>query len=936
MASLFEELAQEGVDVGEPTAIAAALVRNGTLTEWQAKELLRGRHRGFILGKYRLLSLLERGGTSAVYLAEHRLMRRRCAIKVFPKTHLGDSIQLGRFRRQTQLVAALNHPNLIRAYDVDSALDGKAEVHLFVMEFVDGESLHDRVLRKGPLPPVEAANWIRQAADGLAYAHRCGVVHGNVKPTNLLVSREGVIKILDLGLAKLFDPEAPAPAVLPAPLKNQRLSGTAGLLAAEQSVEGGPVAGGPAAGGPAAGGPVEGGPVEASRVDPRSDIDNLGCTFYFLLVGQPLIPGRSLRQPLLGRLAQIRPDVPADLALILSRMMANQPADRYQTSEQVSEVLREWLVRHADPEWLAQNPAVLSSPDVLKKRSPDAKTPSAESASASAAVGTGLASADSRERTSTSKVSANGSPNVSANVPLRVARPLQDFSAGTRRPTPTGRVSAPATSSQSGPTVGIDTKKALPIDQYDHHDHQYAPQYESSVVDSLFGRPRVRRRRGLEIVALVLVSAVTLFGGLGWFTFRQNNLPLHSTQQRSTEQTFSEETSGEQTSGEQTSGEQTPSEQTPSEAAVLPEPAAAPAPTRRPIEGDIRVGPKDRYQTLADAIDFVRQSYAHGVLFSGSGEGSRTIRVAGGHTYPERIEIDNSDFHFPKGLRIVCNDPVPAILAPPGPQPVVRLHGVERFTFEGFEIDAAGKRAAIELSGYLVGTRLCNLRICGDCETSLLIRGAMGLQRPQSRCILDHLVLRRQRSGGSGVRFDQGIDSSSNLTIRGCRFFGPFESAIAFSGPVVGIDIRESIITGAAVGMLLEREGLAVKDLAIVNNTFHQLNQGIVVCDTPPSSSLDWIVQRNLFAAVTEAEMFVERGGNRAQFLGRFGKGAISGNWTSRKVGKPLPEGEIDLFTGGGQTGAALRFQANDPDKDRFLWPVAQAPYRTAGAVILK
>jgi hypothetical protein len=310
--------------------------------------------------------------------------------------------------------------------------------------------------------------------------------------------------------------------------------------------------------------------------------------------------------------------------------------------------------------------------------------------------------------------------------------------------------------------------------------------------------------------------------------------------------------------------------------------------------------------------------------------------VAGWHTYAESIDIDNSDFHFPKGLRIICDDPVPAILAPRDPRSVVRLSGVERFTLDGFEIDAAGKRSAIELSGYLVGTRLRNLRIGGHCDTSILVRGAVAFERPELRCTLDHLIIRSGGLGGTGLRFESGINPSSNLTIAGCRFFGPFESAITFNGPVVGVDIRESIITRASVGILVQGEGLALKDLAIVNNTFHELNLGIVFREMLPASSSGLVVQRNIFSDVAGAEMFVARGIQRAAFLAKLAKGAATQNWTSRRVSTPRPDGEIDLFTNGGRTGAEFQFQSTDPEDRHFLWPATNAPHRALGAVVLK
>ncbi|HET6325314.1 MAG TPA: hypothetical protein VFG04_11615, partial [Planctomycetaceae bacterium] len=629
---------------------------------------------------------------------------------------------------------------------------------------------------------------------------------------------------------KLFDESTPAT------VDKERIPGTADFLSPEQARDG-------------------------QAIDGRSDIYSLGCTFYFLLAGHPPFPNGTLAQrpaSHIGKaptsITEIRGDVSADLALILSRMMAKTPGDRYQTAEEVSEVLREWLVSHADSKWLRQHPAVLSPLSIPQ------------------------------EATARSSKGSNVPPAVSAAASGAV------------------RTGSPPTSSRHRPaTIGTGVTEAHLIDQQD-----------SSAIDALIARRRrtpwvmrLRRSLSLEVIALGLTSLVAVLGGLAWYASREKEPPA-------------------------------PVDLKAAKQTALPEPQTAPAPPRRRIDGDIRVGPRGHFKTIAQAIDFVRDSYANDMLFPTSKAESRTIKVAGWHSiYSEKIDIDNKDFHFPKGLRIICDDPVPAILSPPDNQSVVRLHGVERFTLEGFEIDATNQRPAIELSGYLVGTQLRNLKIQGDCETSILIQGAMGLERPASRCILDHLVLRRQRAGGTGVRFEKAADASSNLSIRGCRFFGPFDSAIAFGGPVSGIDVRESIITQASVGIRVEPAGLTFKDLAIVNNTFHKLDRAIVFRDTPPGAIIDLIVQRNLFTSVAVAEMFVEKGSDRGALLARFAKGAITGNWTSRKVGEPLPDGEINLFSGG-QTGAALQFQTNDPADDHFLWPVDHAPHKALGAVILK
>jgi eukaryotic-like serine/threonine-protein kinase len=868
VAALLLQLTKEGVNVGEPRAIAAALVRDGTLTPWQAENLLRGKHRGFVLGKYRLLSLLGRGGMSAVYLAEHSLMRRRCALKILPAQKLGDSSHLARFHREARALAALDHSNIVRAYDVDQALDGKTEVHFFVMEFVEGESLHDRVTRAGPMTPFDSANWIRQAADGLAYAHGSGIVHRDVKPANLLVSRDDVVKILDLGLVKFFD-DAP-----PLNTGEGRVLGTADFLSPEQA-------------------------LDSHAVDARADIYSLGCTFYFLLAGHPPFPAGTLSERLLSHqtkqpvpIAEIRQDVPADLATVLGRMMAKKPANRFQTAGEVSEVLRRWLVRQATPQWIRKNPAILSGAGVLQeaaaRRLQEVNASAAEFAKQSAVARKGLTASGGAPQ-----------PTTSTSTALHSAWPAETSSSGVHVPLLRTDGSPPPTSHMNeATTVEIDVWKRPPSDRHG-----------SSVIDSRNRRGPSSSRRGrppnLEVITFCVLSVLSVLGGLAWFATQDKARPVRRIESQKTTQ------------------------------AVVPE-LIVPAIAQPEIEGDIHVGPRGHFKTIGQAIDFVREAEAHERLSGHPARETRTIKVAGWHTYPERIEIENSSFHFPKGLRIICDDPVPAILAPQGPQPVVRLSGVERFTLEGFELDASGKRLAIELDGYLVGTRLSKLRITGHRDMGILIQGAMGLDRRQSHCILDHLVFRNGAPGAVGIQFASGINPSSNLTIANCRFFGPLKSAITFDGPVVGVEVRESIVTRAAAGIVVQGLGLDPQDLAIVNNTFHRLNYGIVFREMPHGSSSGLLIQRNLFTEVSGAELFVERGFNRARFLAKFAEASAAGNWTSRAIGQPLPDGQVDLFASGGRTGATFRFQSTDPENDRFLWPRADAPHKAMGAVILK
>ncbi len=163
--------------------ISAVMVEREMLTQWQADKLLQGKHRSFQLGKYRLLGLVGKGGMSTVYLAEHRMMKRRCALKVLPSRRVNDSSWLGRFRREAQVGASLDHPNIIRTYDIDFVMEGGNEIHFIVMEYVAGDDLKKIVERDGPFDQTLAADFIRQAADGLSHAHKAELVHRDIKPS---------------------------------------------------------------------------------------------------------------------------------------------------------------------------------------------------------------------------------------------------------------------------------------------------------------------------------------------------------------------------------------------------------------------------------------------------------------------------------------------------------------------------------------------------------------------------------------------------------------------------------------------------------------------------------------------------------------------------------------------------------------------------------
>ena len=300
-----------------PDQLARAMIEAKLLNRWQADNLREGKYKGFMLGKYKLLGHLGTGGMSSVYLAEHPVMERLVAIKVLPKRFVEDPNYLDRFRREARAAAALDHSNIVRAYDIDQ--DGNN--HFIVMEFVEGRDLQRMVKEDGPLDPCDAADFIAQAAPGLQHSHDAGLVHRDIKPANCLVDKNHVVKLLDMGLAKFSEDDRPALSAI----YDDSVVGTADYLAPEQA-------------------------RNSQRVDHRADIYSLGCTFYFLLTGQAPFPTGSIAERLLKHQTEqpksvydLRPDAPPALVELVRRMMIKDPDDRVQFAAVVTDELRTWL-----------------------------------------------------------------------------------------------------------------------------------------------------------------------------------------------------------------------------------------------------------------------------------------------------------------------------------------------------------------------------------------------------------------------------------------------------------------------------------------------------------------------------------------------------------------------------------------------------------------
>jgi WD40 repeat protein len=307
--------------------------------------------------RYRVLGLLGAGGMGAVFSAEHRRMERVVALKVIRPNLMDNPAAVERFRLEVKAAARLAHPNIVTAHDADQAGD----VHFLVMEYVAGRSLAQVVEQDGPQPAAAASHWVRQAALGLQHAFERGMVHRDIKPQNLLLTPEGRVKILDFGLARFARGDGPGGVIS----HLGTVVGTPDYMAPEQA-------------------------LDSRQADIRADIYSLGCTLYFLLAGQPPFPEGSLLHKLMSHqdrtprpLREIRPDVPAALAQVLDRMLAKDPAQRFQTPAEVAEALAVfsapapdsaagtavWTGRHGDGPTGTRIPMPLERPRPGRRRS---------------------------------------------------------------------------------------------------------------------------------------------------------------------------------------------------------------------------------------------------------------------------------------------------------------------------------------------------------------------------------------------------------------------------------------------------------------------------------------------------------------------------------------------------------------------------------------
>jgi serine/threonine-protein kinase len=324
--------------IGTALSIYGAYLVNGLRTELhQAKKF----------GQYRLVRKLGEGGMGEVYLAEHALLKRPCALKLIKAAAGTDALALARFEREVQSSARLAHHNTIEIYDYGHTDDG---TFYYVMEYLNGMSLEELIRKHGALPAGRVIFLFRQVCAGLAEAHHLGLVHRDLKPANVYVAQIGgesdVAKVLDFGLVKVT--KEPDAVELTA---DMRVSGTPLYMAPEQT-------------------------TGDKTLDARADIYALGVMMYHALTGRLPFSGNSAIEVMIAHArdlplppSQIKADVPQDLEKVVMTCLAKKPEDRYQKVGQLNQALRscqaahDWSFENAADWWASQDqPGIVETP----------------------------------------------------------------------------------------------------------------------------------------------------------------------------------------------------------------------------------------------------------------------------------------------------------------------------------------------------------------------------------------------------------------------------------------------------------------------------------------------------------------------------------------------------------------------------------------------
>jgi serine/threonine-protein kinase len=327
-----------GQDIsGQPVTsirLGQRLVEEGMITSWQLEKLMEGRYEGFTLGEFRLRDHIDNGAIAALFEAEHVRTGERVALKILLPQLATKTSFLERFQREARAAQALKHPNIVQVREVGCVdYPSTGPLHYMVTEYSAGKNLERLVADHGPLSPDFAAEFIRQAAKGLAHAHAQGIIHRNLKPNNLLMD-DGLVKVSNLGVARFLNENEGESLTL---RYQEKVIGTAAYMSPEQV-------------------------LDSHEVDSRSDLYSLGCILYFLLTGKPPFSGCEGMALMLKQMhelpvpvTEVRPGIPAPLAAICERLLYKRPEARFGSALELAGVLSDWLLSTTIT-WAKQKP----------------------------------------------------------------------------------------------------------------------------------------------------------------------------------------------------------------------------------------------------------------------------------------------------------------------------------------------------------------------------------------------------------------------------------------------------------------------------------------------------------------------------------------------------------------------------------------------------
>ncbi|MBL8824138.1 MAG: serine/threonine protein kinase [Planctomycetia bacterium] len=882
----------------DPKEMANVLVRDAVLSRFQADQLLSGKWRGFYVGKYRVIERIGIGGMGQVYLAEHRTMKRRYAIKVLPRAKASDPAALERFEREARAGGSIDHPNIVRAYDKDQ--DG--DLHYLVMDFVDGCSLSEIVHASGPLDPQRAGHYMYQSALGLQHAHDSGLIHRDIKPANILIDREGTVKILDMGLARFFNDHED----IITKKYDETVLGTADYLSPEQA-------------------------IDSHSVDIRSDIYSLGCTFFYTLTGQPPFGDGSVAQKLIWHqtrtprpVHELRAGVPAELEAILARCMMKKVQDRFGSPEELLEALQPYANFSYPPtedELAELSPmargvpfggeilsgvTAASIPVILEplSRDPDSRSPIFDSQVAQRGTDDSTVSIRSGDSSvkGLNKGTDSTAPVISAVAPAPTI-PMMVTPAKAAGIAPRPQSSPPIVIGKDPPSPMVSARKNW--DQYPSPvlDSKNAGDRVVTVMQAKEG-PRKQKKKQADAIEQVqeekqgwplwvwltlVIAGLAIFFAVALFLVLKNR----------------------------------------SAAGAGPSsPATASNTAQKPA------GPRTWYvaRNKLDGIDHTTITQA--LQQAGPGD---TIVITDRQTYQESLHLTpktSSQGLINITLKAEVGDDGKRarLVPPPGHPPVkslVTIDQVEGFKLSGFLLDGDDAvQTTLLVNGRCSGLQLDDVRLEGFQQHGIVVDNLTGSGRREVRFDRVHVKQNASQPASAAIRI-QGA-SCDGLQLRHCRIQGAFQSAIWFGAPTQRFLMEQCRLFGGQGRAMLWSDTIGANprmNAMIQQNTFWNFETGFALDVPVKTSDIYMTVRNNLFFQVKNL-LQVDATKTKIKPEALSGGWVGSGNVFDNAGSKPGMGAMIPKFVVKG-----LDFTLNTsptPPNDFLRYP-ANSPLATAG-----